>query len=123
MAVTNNMGYDVVLECSGTAAGATAVLGIIARGGRIVYAAMYPNDFEMPVNLSKHFYHNEITMTGMLLSPYTFPRTNQLLTRLKLDDFTENYFYIDDVVEAFKTHLSHKYPKILILCNKDLENK
>jgi (R,R)-butanediol dehydrogenase/meso-butanediol dehydrogenase/diacetyl reductase/L-iditol 2-dehydrogenase len=122
MEITNDMGYDVVIEISGVPAGAVGMTPIAARGGRIVFGAMYPNAYEMPVNLFDVFYRQELTMTGMLLSPYTFPRTNQLFPRLKLDDFTQKYYYIDDVTEAFKAHLSGKYPKILILCNKDLEN-
>jgi (R,R)-butanediol dehydrogenase/meso-butanediol dehydrogenase/diacetyl reductase/L-iditol 2-dehydrogenase len=123
MEITEDLGYDVVIEISGAPAGAAGVLPITARGGRIVFGAMYPNAYEMPLNLYTMFYRQEVTMTGVLLSPYTFPRANQLFPRLRLDDFTRKYYYIDDAVEAFKAHLSGEYPKILILCNKDLENK
>ena len=85
-------------------------------------AAMYPPEYEMPLNLFKHFYRQEITMTGMLLSPYTFPRAVQLLPRLQLKEFTKKHFYIDDAAEAFDTHMSGEFTKVLINCNKDLEN-
>lgn len=122
MEITDGLGYDVVIEISGVPGSAIAMAPIAACGGMIVFGAMYPNDYEMPLNMADVFYRRELTMTGMLLSPYTFPRTNRLLTSLDLDAFTQKYFYIDDATEAFETHLSGKYPKVLILCNKDLEN-
>ena len=122
MEITGGAGFDVVIEASGAPSAAASMPFITARGGTIVFAAMYPNDYEIPINMFTHFYRNEITMTGMILSPYTFPRSVALLPRLDLKPFVQKYFYIDDCTEAFLTHLSGEYPKILMLCNKDLEN-
>jgi (R,R)-butanediol dehydrogenase/meso-butanediol dehydrogenase/diacetyl reductase/L-iditol 2-dehydrogenase len=33
---------------------------ITAKGGRLIYSAMYPNDYEMPLNLYKFCYYNEL---------------------------------------------------------------
>ncbi|MDR0492002.1 MAG: alcohol dehydrogenase catalytic domain-containing protein [Oscillospiraceae bacterium] len=123
MEATEGMGFDVIVEVSGAPSAALSMPLIAARGGKIVYAAMYPNEYDMPINLWSVFYRKEITMTGVLLSPYTFPRSVQLLPRLQLKPFTQKYFYIDDVTEAFLAHLSGEYSKVLILCNKELENK
>ena len=120
MKITNGMGFDVVIEVSGTPAGATPMPTITARGGTLVYAAMYPNEWEMAMNLFKVFYRSELTLTGVLMSPYTFPRAAQLLPRLQLKELSEKSFYIDDAAEAFACHLAGEYPKILINCNKDL---
>ena len=120
--ITAGMGYDIVIEASGAVAGARPLPEIAARGGKVVFAAMYPTDYEMPVNLFTMFYRKELTMTGVLLSPYTFPRAVQLLERLDLKALSERAFYIDDAAQAFETHMGGEYPKVLILCNKDLEN-
>ena len=120
---TGGLGYDVVIEASGAVSGAATAPQIAARGGKVVYAAMYPNEYDMPTNLFSLFYRKELTMTGVLLSPYTFPRAVQLMPRLQLKELSEKAFYIDDAAEAFETHLSGKFSKVLILCNKDLENK
>jgi len=122
MDITNGLGFNVVIEASGAPAAAAAMPFIAAYGGMIVYSAMYPNEYDMPLNIQNHFYRKELTMTGMLLSPYTFPRTLALLPRLNLKPFVQKYFYIDDCTDAFLTHLSGEFPKVLILCNKDLEN-
>jgi len=123
MEITDDQGFAVVIEASGAPSAAAVMPFITARGGTIVYSAMYPNAYEMPLNMQMHFYQKEITMTGMLLSPYTFPRALALLPRLNLKPFVQKYFYIDDCANAFLAHLSGEYPKILILCNKELEDK
>ena len=92
-----------------------------ALGGQIHFAAMYPNEYFFPVNMADIFYHKEITMTGQLMSPYAFPRANRLLPYIDLDALIGKSFYIDDAAEAFDAHMTGKYPKVLICCNKDLE--
>ena len=84
---------------------------------------MYPNDFEMPLNLYKYCYEKELTISGFYVSPYTFPRAAQLLERMDLSVFTDKVFYIDEAEAAFEAQVSGKYPKILINCNKDLADK
>jgi (R,R)-butanediol dehydrogenase/meso-butanediol dehydrogenase/diacetyl reductase/L-iditol 2-dehydrogenase len=79
---------------------------------------MYPNAFEMPLNLYRYCYLNELTITGIYISPYTFPRAVQIMPRYKLEDFTAGVFDLDDAEEAFRQQLTGKHPKILIRCNK-----
>ena len=122
MDITAGLGYDVVIDCSGSVRAVGALPEITAKGGMLMYAAMYPNDFEMPLNLYKYCYANELTITGIYVSPYTFPRAAQVMHRFDLGDFTSAVFDIDDVEEAFMTQISGKYPKILIRCN-EFENE
>jgi len=82
---------------------------------------MDPHHEEMPRNLYKFCYYHEVTITGMYVAPYAFPRAAQLLPRMDLDDLTSKVFYIDDAAQAFEAQVSGKYPKILIQCNTDLE--
>jgi (R,R)-butanediol dehydrogenase/meso-butanediol dehydrogenase/diacetyl reductase/L-iditol 2-dehydrogenase len=107
-----------VVECSGSPRAVYDLPFIVAKGGFLLYAAMYPGDFEMPLNLFQHCYFNEITITGMYVAPYAYPRAAAMLPRMQLEDFTSKVFYIDDCEEAFKAQISGKYPKILIECNK-----
>ena len=83
-----------------------------------MYVAMYPNDFEMPLNLYKYCYANELNITGTFISPYAFTRALQIMPRMQLGDFITKVYEIDDAVEAFRAQISGKYPKILIRCNK-----
>jgi (R,R)-butanediol dehydrogenase/meso-butanediol dehydrogenase/diacetyl reductase/L-iditol 2-dehydrogenase len=116
--LTEGLGYDVVVDCSGSVKAAGSLPQITACGGTLLFTAMYPNTFEMPLNLYQYCYKNEITISGTYISPYTFPRAAQLLPLFKLDDFTRGIFDIDDVTEAFKQQIAGKYTKILIRCNK-----
>ncbi|NMA24110.1 MAG: alcohol dehydrogenase, partial [Clostridiales bacterium] len=60
----------------------------------------------------------ELTITGIYISPYTFPRAWQVFPKFKLEDFTSTVFPIDQAEEAFKAQISGKHVKILIECNK-----
>jgi len=120
MKITGGKGFDTVIDCSGSVRAVGDLPKITARGGKLIYGAMYPNDFEMRFNLYQYCYFNELTVTGFYVAPYTFPRAVQVLSKFELEDFTAKAFAIDDAVEAFEAQISGKYPKILIHCNQDL---
>ena len=84
--ITGGRGYDVVIDASGSPRAVRGLLDIAAKGATVVYGAMYPHDFEMPLNLSDYLYLKELTLTGVFVSPYAFPRALQLLPLLDLDD-------------------------------------
>lgn len=115
--ITEGRGYDVVVDASGSTRAVAGLLDIATKGGTVVYGAMYPHDFEMPLNLSDHLYLQELTLTGVFVSPYAFPRALQVLPHLSLDDLTQAVFDLEDAQEAFAVHLSGRYPKVVLRCN------
>lgn len=116
--ITGGLGFDVLVDCSGFVGAVGNLPPLVARGGMLLYGAMYPNDFEMPLNLYQYCYFNELTISGYYVAPYCYPRAAQILSRFELDDFTQTVFDIDDSVAAFEAQVSGKYPKILIRCNQ-----
>lgn len=118
--ITGGKGFDVVIDASGSVRAVGNLPKITAKAGMLLFAGMYPDTFEMPLNLYQHCYLNEITVTGFFVSPYTFPRTVQLLPKMKLDQFITKSFPIDEAEEAFAAHTSGKYLKVLIECNADI---
>ncbi len=118
LAITDGLGYDVVIDCSGSVHAVHDLPYITSKGGLLIYAAMYPGTYEMPLNLYKFCFSNELNITGMYVAPYAYPRALQMLPKLQLEDFTSKIFDIDDAEEAFKAQISGKWPKILIRCNK-----
>jgi (R,R)-butanediol dehydrogenase/meso-butanediol dehydrogenase/diacetyl reductase/L-iditol 2-dehydrogenase len=119
--ITGGLGYDLVMEVSGAPKAAELAVKLAANAGRVIFVAMYPNDYEMPLNLYRYCYKKEIEFTGTFVAPYAFPRSAQILSRMDLDDFTNAVYDIDDAEDAFDAHLSGKHPKVLIRCNKDLD--
>lgn len=115
--ITGGLGFDLVIEASGSPKAAPAACNIAAKGGTVLYIAMFPKDYVMPLNLYDKCYSNELTISGTNVSPYAFPRAMQILPRMKLDKFTNKIFTIDQAEEAFEAQVSGKYPKILIKCN------
>ncbi|MDR1571722.1 MAG: alcohol dehydrogenase catalytic domain-containing protein [Clostridiales Family XIII bacterium] len=121
MGITGGLGYDLVIEASGAPKAAEAAIKVMANAGRLLYMAMYPNDYEMPLNLYAHCYKKEIEITGSFVAPYAFPRAAQIMSRMDLDDFTDTVYDIDDPEGAFEAHLGGRHSKVIIRCNKDLD--
>lgn len=117
--ITDGDGFDVVIDASGSRHAVQGLLEIATAGGTVVYGAMYPSDFEMPLNLSEYLYLKELTLTGVFVSPYTFPRAVQLLAELDLEPFLSTVFDLHDAGEAFAAHLTGAQPKVLIRCNPE----
>lgn len=120
--ITGNLGYDAVIDCSGSGKAAGILPDIMAKGGTVVYGSMYPEQFELPVNLYRTFFEKELTFTGCYLSPYSFPRALQLLTELDLDEFIQEVYPLSYGPEAFEVQAEGRHLKILIKCNEDLED-
>jgi (R,R)-butanediol dehydrogenase/meso-butanediol dehydrogenase/diacetyl reductase/L-iditol 2-dehydrogenase len=118
--ITDGRGFDIVIDASGSPRAVGGLLDIAAKGATVVYGAMYPAEFEMPLNLSDHLYLKELTLTGVFVSPYAFPRALQVLPHLDLDELTQAVFPIDQAVQAFVAHVSGEHPKVIIRCNEGL---
>ena len=82
---------------------------------------MYPHDFAMPLNLSDYLYLKELTLTGVFVSPYAFPRALQILPHLDVDEMTAAVFDLEQAADAFDAHMSGAHPKVVIRCN-DLDD-
>lgn len=115
--ITAGAGFDVVLDASGSRHAVAGLLDIAAPGGTVVYGAMYPEDYELPLNLSDYLYRKELTLTGVFVAPYTFPRAVRLLAELDLEPFLQSVHDLDQAAEAFEAHLGGKFPKVVIRCN------
>ena len=119
--ITGGKGFDCILDASGALPMMTTLLKLTKRGATIVYGAMYPLDYDMPLNLAEYMYRRELTVTGVLIAPYVFPRTANLLSRLNLKPFTECVYPLDQAHEAFMMNMTGKFPKVLIECNPGME--
>jgi len=120
MEITGGFGYDVIVEVSGAPKAAETVIQLAAKCGTVLYSAMFPSDYEMPFNLFNYCYSKELTVTGTYCSHYNFERTVRMMPKMDFSAFIgkEQVFDMDDCETAFAVHLSGKYPKIVIRCNR-----
>lgn len=115
--ITDGRGYDLVVDASGSARAVGPLLDLVAPGGTIIYAAMYPHGFELPLDLGEYLYRRELTLAGVFVAPYAFPRALQLLPHLQLSGLTTTVFPLEDAATAFAEHLSGKHAKVILKCN------
>jgi (R,R)-butanediol dehydrogenase/meso-butanediol dehydrogenase/diacetyl reductase/L-iditol 2-dehydrogenase len=118
MHITGGIGFDSVIEASGVPAAVEPALNSLAKGGTIVCFSMYPPDYTLPLNLFQQTYLKEITIRGFYMSPYSFPRAIALLQKLDLDKIIQAEFPLERGAEAFATHATGKYGKIVIKCSE-----
>ena len=96
------------------------MLPLAAKCGTVLFSAMFPNSYDLPFNLYEYCYNRQITVSGTYCTHFNFERTALMLPDMDFSAFTkpEQIFDIDDCEQAFAAHLSGKYPKIVIRCNR-----
>ena len=110
--LTEGRGFDTVIDASGKLSVCKQALSLADKCGTIVWAAMYPNGAEVPVPPSL-MYDKELTIRGVFVSPYTFPRALALLPVLNLEPLI-SIMPIEQIDEAFHGLLAGKGVKVLI---------
>jgi (R,R)-butanediol dehydrogenase/meso-butanediol dehydrogenase/diacetyl reductase len=117
MKVTNNRGFDTVIEASGNTDSAKTAIDMVGKVGTMVYFAVYPMNLELPIK-PFDLYSRELTVRGVFMSPYLFPRSIAILPKLKLRPLVSKIYPLDEVVEAFEEQKRGQNIKILIKCSE-----
>jgi threonine dehydrogenase-like Zn-dependent dehydrogenase len=113
---THGLLYDVVFEASGVPAAAPPVLKIIGNFGTAVYFAVFPMDFQQPVNLYD-LYFKEGRIQTVFTDAFIFPRVIDVLPNLELDKIIGAELPLERVEEAFDLFRKSIHPKIVVKCN------
>lgn len=113
MEITDGRGFDNIVETSGNAKAAENALAILATGGHIVFPAMYNMQYNLPLNLYHECYLKEKTIHGCLMSPYSFPRTIQMLPRLQFKPLIQSVHTLEEYNEAYADAISGKFIKVV----------
>ncbi len=117
MEITDGNGFDYVFEVSGSPKAAEPALKIIAKCGTVVYFAVYPPEYELPLNLCE-LYMKEGKIQTVFTSHFIMPRTIQLLPRLQTDKIIGKVMPLSEGAESFNIFQKSIYPKILLDCAK-----
>jgi 2-desacetyl-2-hydroxyethyl bacteriochlorophyllide A dehydrogenase len=115
-AVTNFRGFDVVIEASGNPAAAPQAFALTGPRATLFYLAVFPIDFNMPVNLYT-IYAKEMTIKGVFLAPYSFPRAISLLPKLDVDCLISHHVSLEDSPTIFELYDRPDAIKILVDCD------
>ena len=106
MELTGGAGFDYVFEVSGARSAAPVCTDIIGFGGNVVYFAVFPSDYELPLNLNK-LYSKEGRIQTVFTHRTNFPRAVNFLA--DCDDAVDAvmglefpFDRVNDAFEAFK---------------------
>jgi (R,R)-butanediol dehydrogenase/meso-butanediol dehydrogenase/diacetyl reductase/L-iditol 2-dehydrogenase len=113
MKMTKYRGFDSVIEASGAKSSAKTAIDLAGKGGTVVYFAVYPMNFELPIK-PFDLYARELTLRGVFMSPYIFPRTLSVLPKLNLKPLISEIYTLDEVNKAFERQKTSQSIKILI---------
>ena len=113
MEMTDDKGFDRIIESSGSPEAAETAFNLIARGAILVCFAVYPMDYYLPVHLPT-MYFKEATIKGTFFYPYVFPRALAMMPRLKIKPLISKVFDLADAAAAFEADNDGENFKILI---------
>ena len=113
MKLTKYRGFDTVYEASGNVTTAKQAIDICGKCGTMVYFAVYPMNFELAIK-PFDLYARELTLRGVFMSPYLFPRAVAIVPKLKLRPLITKVYALADVVEAFEDQRKAQNIKILV---------
>ncbi len=115
MEITEGRGYDLVFDVSGVPAAAPLLPELIGFRGTVVYFAVFPMDYELPLNLYD-FYLKEARLQMVYTNYFNFPRVIDLIPRMNLEVIANREMKLSDGVEIFNAFLESKSNKIIVDC-------
>ena len=111
MKITGGLGYDIVIETSGSAKACQPAYNILSRGGMLEFFALYPG-VKYPLDLFD-MWIREARLCGVYQSPYMFPRAIEALQLIDLDEFVNCVFAPEDCEKAFAEQMTGKPVKVM----------
>lgn len=111
--LTDGRGFGTVIEASGNLRAAELALALAGKGATVVWAAVYPDEATVPVN-PFHLYATEMTIRAVNVSPYSFPRAVELLSKLDLAPLISGIYPLTELDEVLRTFRGSPRIKTLI---------
>lgn len=109
--ITEHLGYDVVIETSGSRHAVLPAYKIASRGATVELFAIY-GDYKFEVDLLD-MWQRELRLQTVFQSPYMFPRAIALFPKMDLDDYVKAIFKPEQYEEAFDTMMKGKAAKVI----------
>ena len=117
--LTNNMGADLVVDCSGVSEGFTIALELIREGGMVLEVGIFSNSHDISINPHSHILEKSARVIGIGgddISQY-YPSIKLLernIDKLPWEKIISHEFKIDNVHEAMDVAMSDQSMKVLL---------
>lgn len=113
--LTGGRGFRAVLEVSGNLQAAESMVGLLDKGGTLVWGAVYEVGAKVGV-LPFTMFERELTIKGGFLAPYSLYRAICLLKELDLAEIVTDIFPLEQVQAAYDSHVAGDGVKTLLKC-------
>ena len=117
--LTNNVGADLVVDCSGVSEGLTIALELIREGGMVLEVGIFSNSHDISINPHSHILEKSARVIGIGgddISQY-YPSIKLLernIDKLPWKKIISHEFNIDNVHEAMDVAMSDQSMKVLL---------
>ena len=117
--LTNNMGADLVVDCSGVSEGFTIALELIREGGMVLEVGIFSNSHDISINPHSHILEKSARVIGIGgddISQY-YPSIKLLernIDKLPWEKIISHEFKIENVHEAMDVAMSDQSMKVLL---------
>ena len=98
--ITNGLGFDVVIEASGSPRACATAVQVAGRGATVEFLATYSPDYTFELPMGDAFVREITLITGVYQSPYLFPRSIAIAPSLDLEDLI-SLFAPEDFADGF----------------------
>ena len=122
-AVTNGLGAEFVVQCTGVAVAAHNAWKMVRRGGGLCEVGFFMDGGDCNINPHYDLCNKEIAVVGSwVYTPQDYPITFDFLKRAKgiglpVEELVTHHFKLDDIDEAFQTNLAMTGIKVAVVCD------
>ena len=117
--ITDNIGSDLVVDCTGVSEGFTIALELIREGGMVLEVGIFSNSHEIPINPHSHILEKSARVIGVGgddISQY-YPSIRLLeknIEKLPWHKIISHQYQIEQVHEAMDVAMSDNSMKVLL---------
>ena len=117
--LTDNIGADLVVDCTGVSEGFTIALDLIREGGMVLEVGIFSNSHEIPINPHSQILEKSARVIGIGgddISQY-YPSIKILernIEKLPWEKIISHNYQIEEVHKAMDTAMGDKSMKVLL---------
>ncbi|MDO4547194.1 MAG: zinc-binding dehydrogenase, partial [Clostridia bacterium] len=113
LAYSDDLGYDSVIEASGSRSSSRIAFHLLARGGILVYFGLYGMNYDLPLNLF-NLYWKDAFVTAVYPAISMYQPALELAPRLGLEEIITSEFPFEQAPAAFAQKAVGKDAKVIL---------